>query len=187
MEKVNEINAKINDNFRNINNSINKVKSRDVNIELLRIVAMLMVVTLHCLGNGLLLDNPNINIYNSVLIRLLDTFSLTANSIFLIISGYYSINSKFNLKKILTLWGKTILYSLLIYAICRILNYITVAYDSFLPIFSGQYWFISAYIALYFLAPIINLVMNKLTKNQFKYLLITLVIMLGTRYLRVEY
>ena len=35
----------------------NKPKTRDTNIDLLRIIAMLMVITIHCLGNGNLLGN----------------------------------------------------------------------------------------------------------------------------------
>lgn len=160
-------------------NVIKKETNRELNIELLRIVAMLMVVTLHCLGNGKLLENPYINVYNTVLITLLNTFSLTANAIFLIITGYYSINKKFNLKRILTLWGKTIFYSWAIFIICNLLNMRTVVFDSIFPILSGEYWFITAYIAFYFLQPIINIVVNKLNQKQFKYLLITLIIMVG--------
>lgn len=157
---------------------------REANMELLRIVGMLMVITLHCLGNGLLLGNSTISVYNTVLIRFLDFFSLTANAIFLIISGYYSINKKFNLKKVLNLWGKTIFYSILIYLICRVLNLNMQIIDnasfvSFFPVISGEYWFINAYIVLYFLEPILNIMLNKLSQKQFKYLLITAIVMLG--------
>ena len=156
-----------------------KLSKRNINIEALRIVAMLMVVTLHCLGNGLLLGNPKINSYNLLLIRILDTLSSTANAIFLIITGYYLINKNFNVKKIILLWGKTIFYSLIIFIICLMLNQKTYLFDSIFPVMSGQYWFISAYIALYLLAPIINITLNKINKNQFKFLIATLLIMLG--------
>lgn len=152
---------------------------RDLNIEALRILAMLMVVTLHCLGNGGLIGNHNLSPYNMILVRILDTFSLTANAIFLIISGYYLVDKKINIKKILNLWGITIFYSVLIFIICHTLGMKTAWYESIFPVFSGEYWFISAYIALYLLAPIMNILLNKLTKNQFRYLVIMLLIMLG--------
>ncbi len=159
-------------------------KTRDTNMELLRIVAMFMVITLHCLGNGQLLGNTSISVYNIIAIRLLDFFSLTANAIFLIISGYYSIDKKFNIKRILTLWGKTIFYSILIYIICNFFNLniqsvTSASFVSFFPILSGEYWFINAYIVLYFLSPILNVMLNKLNQKQFKYLLITSIIMIG--------
>ena len=161
-----------------------KETKRDTNMELLRIVAMFMVITLHCLGNGQLLGNTSISVYNIIAIRLLDFFSLTANAIFLIISGYYSIDKKFNIKRILTLWGKTIFYSILIYIICNFFNLniqsvTSASFVSFFPILSGEYWFINAYIVLYFLSPILNVMLNKLNRKQFKYLLITSIIMIG--------
>lgn len=155
------------------------VKKRDMNIELLRIIAMLMVITLHAIGNGLLFQNANLSTFNTLLLRFLDTFSLTANGIFLLITGYYLIDKKMNLKKILSLWGRVILYSVLMYIICKSIGLPTDIYNSFLPIMAGQYWFISAYIALYFLSPVINVLANKLNQKQYKYLLIILFIMLG--------
>lgn len=155
------------------------VKKREANIELLRIIAMLMVVTLHCVGNGKLLGNESISTGNLILIRFLDSFSLTANSIFIIITGYYSINKKFDLKKVLNLWGKTILYASIIFVICKIQGGEYSIFNSLFPVLSGQYWFISSYIALYFLIPIINIILNKLNQKQLKYLLIISIILFG--------
>ena len=41
------------------NNTNQKAKKRDVNIELLRIVSILMVTTIHCIDNGLIMQNAN--------------------------------------------------------------------------------------------------------------------------------
>ena len=158
---------------------INKETNREINMELLRIVGMLFVVTLHCLGNGLLTNNSEINQYNSLLIRFLDTFSLTANGIFLLMSGYYSIDKKFKLRRVMSLWGKTIFYSITIFTVCKILNMKTYTYNSLFPVISGQHWFITTYIMLYFLSPIINVMLNKLNKKQNTYLLITLLVIIG--------
>lgn len=158
----------------------NIVTNRDTNIDLLKVLAMIMVITIHCLGNGLLLSNENLSKYNLLLIRILDSFALIANGLFFIITGYYQIDKKFNLKKIILLWGKTLFYSWFIYIICRLVNYNTpYMYESIMPILSGQYWFISTYIALYFISPILNIGLNSLNKKQFKYLLINLLIMVG--------
>lgn len=153
-----------------------KVK-RDANIELLRIVAMLMVITLHCVGHSGLLGNEKLNTINLILVRFLDSFSATANAIFIIITGYYSISQKINLKRILSLWGKTILYSSLISIICIILGKNVSAFRSFFPVLSGEYWFISAYIAFSFFIPVINIVLNKLSQKQMKYTLIVSILM----------
>lgn len=157
----------------------NNVKAREANMELLRIVAMLMVITLHCVGRGLLLSNPVISNVNLLLIQFLDSFSLTANSLFILLTGYYYIGKKFNLRKILSLWGKTLFYCILIFTIYSILNLKTNFLNSFFPVFSGAYWFITSYIALYFIMPFLNIAINKFSQKQCKFLIIFLVILMG--------
>ena len=154
-------------------------KKRETNMELLRIVAMFMVITLHCVGRGLLLSNPAIDTTNLILIQFLDSFSLTANSIFILLTGYYSIDKKFNVKKILLLWGKTLLYCIIIFIIFKILNLKTNFLNSFFPVLTGQYWFITSYIALYFILPFINIALNKFNQRQCKYLIFFLILLFG--------
>ena len=153
------------------------VKKRETNMELLRIVAMLMVIALHCVGRGKLLGNEELSIGNLLFVRILDSSALIANSLFLMTTGYYMINKNFNLKRILNLWGKTILYCFIIWGICVLLGRKTHYLRSLFPVTIGNYWFISAYISLYFLMPIINIGLNKLSQKQFKYLLIVLIVM----------
>lgn len=148
-------------------------------MELLRIIAMFMVVTLHCLGNGLLAGNQELSAYNLILVRVLDSFCLIANVLFFLLTGYYQIDKKVSIKKVLTLWGKTIFYALSILVICQFLHIKTYLYASIFPVLSGEYWFISAYIALYMLLPIVNIMLNKLTKHQFTYLIVALLLMCG--------
>ena len=40
-----------------------------------------------------------------------------------------------------------------------------------MPIMFNKYWFITAYMGLYALSPLINMVITKITKNQFKALI----------------
>ena len=127
------------------------VKTRDTNMELLRIVAMFMVVTLHCIGHGDFLNDTSVSLENYILLRLLDSLSQIANALFLMTTGYYMINKKFNLKRILDLWGKTIFYSFIIWIVCVLLGRETQVLKSLFPVTIGNYWFISAYISLYFL------------------------------------
>ena len=155
-------------------------RKRDANIDLLRIIAIIMVITVHGLGySGLTKASSDIELYNKLLARFLDSFVLCANVIFILISGYYLIDKKMNIKRILCLWGRTILYSIMYFIIFTILGGNPPIYESFFPILSGQYWFISCYIVLYLISPIINIAFNKLTQSQIKYLLIVLLILIG--------
>ena len=145
-----------------------QVKERDINIELLRVIAMFMIVAIHAIGHSGLYLSHDLSVYNKVLIRFLDSLVTVGSSLFILISGYYMIGKKLNLKKILNLWGKTILYSVAIYIIFLLLDKKVYTFETIFPVLTEKYWFITAYITLYFLAPIINIGLNKLTKNQFK-------------------
>ena len=157
----------------------NKPKTRDTNIDLLRIIAMLMVITIHCLGNGNLLGNSKIPTYNLVGIRILDTLSLVAVPTFFIISGYYMSSYKINLKKIFLLYGRVVFYSLLLYFIGTLINIKTNKFSAFFPISSGSYWFVNAYFILYMFSPILNMWLNILSKKQFKFMLILWIFLLS--------
>lgn len=155
-----------------------QVKERDINIELLRVIAMFMIVAIHAIGHSGLFLSHDLSVYNKVLIRFLDSLVTVGSSLFILISGYYMIGKKLNLKKILNLWGKTILYSVAIYIIFLLLDKKVYTFETIFPVLTEKYWFITAYITLYFLAPIINIGLNKLTKNQFKYLIIVFLILM---------
>ena len=157
-----------------------KEKTREVNIELFRIIAMFMVVVTHSIQHSYLLESTQISNINFILVDFIKILTGICNACFIIISGYYMVNSKFKFQKILSLWGRTIFYSVILYVIYNIMirnqPYI---YESFFPITLGHYWFITAYIALYFIAPLLNYFVKKLTKNQFKYLIIVMTILYG--------
>ena len=155
------------------------VRNRDANIELLRIIAMFFVISIHCISNGVILSAPNITIYNTILVRFLYACVTVANGVFLLITGYYLVDKKMNIKKILNLWGKTLFYSILIFAILSLIGLQTNFYASFFPVFTASYWFISAYIALYILSPALNIIVNKFSQKQLKYTIIVLLIFYG--------
>ena len=65
------------------------MKNRNINIEILRIISMFMVIILHFLYHGHVLENLKfeISIYNFLII-FLETFSIVAVNIYILISAY---------------------------------------------------------------------------------------------------
>lgn len=45
------------------------------------------------------------------------------------------------------------------------------------PVLSGQYWYVTAYVGLFFFIPFLNALGNRLTKLQFQYLLVTVFVL----------
>ena len=138
---------------------------REINIEVLRIIAMLMVIGIHCIGHTKILEMNILTPINDFLCRYFKLLINVANSVFIIITGYYSINKGLNLKRI-------IFYSLLIFVIVNILGFCIDPLSSLLPVLAGNYWFITAYIALSFIYPFYNILLRKLDKRKWKTLII---------------
>ena len=87
-------------------------KERNYGIDLLRIVSMIMVVLLHVLGAGGLLE-ATFGINNKI-VWLLEVFAFCAVNCYALISGYVGVNSKFKLSNILILWLQVFIYNFII-------------------------------------------------------------------------
>ena len=163
------------------NKQTNKRKS---NIELLRIISMLMIVFHHFgVHGGFEWKASNITIqylwYNLIVIG-----GKIGVDIFVLISGYFLITSQgeiFNLKKILKLWGQIIFYSLGIVVIFVLIgnhNYnVKILIKSVFPIIFSLWWFASTYFVLYIIHPFLNILLNMLSKKNYQTFLMLLIIM----------
>ena len=158
-------------------------KKRDANIELLRIVAMLMIITLHFnyRSNALLvLGEPASNV--QIFATVLEAIAITGVNVYVLISGYYLSSSKVRLSKVLLLILQVYFYTLLISGAMMIVGAYSVKPDDKLdrmlkylfPISSEHYWFVTAYVIMYVLAPVMNAAVNTLKRKQLKTVIIGL-------------
>lgn len=162
-------------------NTLNKEKisshiytdKREANIELLRIVLMIMIISYHFFSfyiQGTYSSNQSL-----FFTKLLFT-SATAMAVdcFVFISGFYGL--KFKLKQVVSLTLQAIFYSYICFAILvftkpDLIN-INFFFKYLFPISSSVWWFITTYILLYFLAPFLNSGIKILSKTQFQILLV---------------
>jgi len=87
-------------------------KERMANLEVLRCVAMMMVVVLHYLGKGGLLPDLTAPLsVQDMVAWLLEAFCIVAVNVYMMISGYFLCESSFKLSRLLTLWLQLWLYS----------------------------------------------------------------------------
>ena len=87
-------------------------KERMANLEVLRCVAMMMVVVLHYLGKGGLLPDLTVPLsVQDMVAWLLEAFCIVAVNVYMMISGYFLCESSFKLSRLLTLWLQLWLYS----------------------------------------------------------------------------
>lgn len=157
----------------------NKAKQpREINVELLRIVLMIMIVCHHFLMRGrglhLLYTSGSTHINEDAIHGLfIDSFLIMTVNCFIFISGYYGI--KFRVKTILSLLIQAITYSIGIDLVFDLFNGDSFSADSIwnglLSVPEGQWWFITTYVFLYLLSPFLNLAKKHLTRFQFLYIL----------------
>jgi len=139
-------------------------KERQSNMELLRIVAMLMVVSLHYLGKGGLLKSAPFDMKaTDYVVWILEAFCIVAVNVYVLISGYFMIESTFRWKKVIALWLQIAFYSVLVpvflvatgilkisdIPIHRLLMYL-------FPVLMEHYWFATSFVFLYLFSPFLT-------------------------------
>ena len=151
---------------------------RKSNIELLRIVLMIMVIGVHYnlvgMGNAFLYTRElGINVS---LAALLESLCIVCVDTFLIITGYFQINkAKINRRKISMLIVMIFFFNIIQYFLgILIFKNSFILKDFFLQMILGK-WFIIIYLVLYIISPYINLFVKKLTNKEFKNLVVILI------------
>lgn len=157
-----------------------KNMNRNAGIELLRIIAMGMVLMLHVLGQGGILPAEGMGTSTFHLVWALELSSLCAVNCFALISGYVGISSKYRFSRGIDLWLQVLFYSIgstcFFLIICPQLVTKDIIVKSVFPVVTGQYWFITAYFCLFFLIPFLNKIINS-SKPKDLYILCAILIM----------
>ena len=155
-------------------------KERSSNIEILRILSMLMIIAFHWQLHG---NNDGI-IYSAFSSK--QAFSFFWGSwgslgvdIFFIISSFFGVQSySLKISRLVPIVVKVSLYGVFVLSCLNIFDLIDFnileTIKSFLGVFAYQYWFISVYVVLYCLHPALNKMMYFLSEKYFIFLVIVL-------------
>lgn len=147
---------------------------RQLNYELLRIIAMLMVITLHYLSHTRMLLTPGgEGGGKQILGMLLESFCIVAVNVYVLISGYFLVEAGFKVKRVLILICQVLFYAVLIPLIMmgtgifpgeegdlyRFLQYV-------FPLETEHYWFAASYVFLYLFTPLLNTAVKTMSRKQ---------------------
>lgn len=157
----------------------NYKEKRNIGLDLLRILSMFMVLILHLLGKGGMLEKESNSQIYYLIYNFMEILCIVAVNCYVLISGYFLIKSEFKWKKVISLWKETLFYSLLVFGITTIIKKefdVTLFIKSCLPIITKEYWFINIYLLMYILSPFINKVIFSLKKEELRKLIIILMI-----------
>lgn len=149
-------------------------RKRQANFELLRILAMCMIVAMHyLLKGGILLPlSENGSPVNHVA-WLIEAFCIVAVNVYVLISGYFLVEAEWKASRLVSLVMQVFVYSVGIPAVCLALDIGTVRewgiyqwINAVLPLQTEHYWFATAYVLMYLFAPVLAAGVKKLSKRQ---------------------
>lgn len=163
----------------------NRLQFRKTNIELLRIVLMLMIIAHHYVVNSGLTElynyqNPTLKMY---FFQCFGAFGKIGVNCFVLITGYFMITSSFSFKKWLKLYLEVKFYSLLIYFVFLAFGGIEFNYHGFLENLFGVVFgigtnYAETFLVLYLLIPFLNMLAKNLNFRMYSIMLgILLVVM----------
>ncbi len=159
-------------------------KKRMANMEVLRILAMMMVVMLHYLSKGGVLPAMTGPLdVNGYVAWVLESFSIVAVNVYMLISGFFLTESKFRCTRLIQLVCQVLFYSLLVPVVLMAAGVLSVSdlnlyklLQYVLPVEMEQYWFATAYVMLYLLSPILRCAVHHMKKTQLKATIIILLL-----------
>lgn len=155
-------------------------KQRNSNIEILRIFSMLLIVIGHCLGTRFEGTNQQLNVFltNTVF----GSWAILGVDLFVIISAWFLCEQSFKTIRVISVLFEAICYIFafsIVYAVMVGMESesIVIAFKSTMlfyldGIFKQHHWFVIAYIMMCFAAPVLNKLINCITKEALKLFLI---------------
>lgn len=157
---------------------------RQVQFELLRILAMCGVVMNHVFNYGLrIYDGYSVDTSTVAgyivwgVLELLKLISLPSVNCYVLITGYFLIEkTQFRLKGLWKVWSITWFYAVGIYLLAVAVGAAPFCRNELLhhatPLLSNTYWFVTSYIILLVLAPLLSMGLQRLSKRQYQIVLV---------------
>lgn len=161
------------------------MKQRSSNLELYRILCMLLIVAHHYVVNSGVasLDGPLTNEFtsaNSIFFILFGAWGKTGINCFMMITGYFMCTSRISFRKFLKLMGQIYLYRWVFYAVFLLTGYETFTLQRLIKLVM-PFWnitddFTSCFIVFWLTIPFWTILVQKMKQRQHQLLLI---LMLG--------
>lgn len=161
----------------NMNNDQAETQKRNLGIDLLRILSMYMIVTVHFLGAGGVRNNTTG--VNYAVAWFFEAICYCAVDCYALISGYVNCTKKINrINRMMKLWLQVIYYTIgffLIFLLTKAIRFnVKDAIHAVLPITTSHYWYVTAYMGLLVLMPYLNTLIEGLNRNQAATLIVVL-------------
>ena len=146
--------------------------TRSSNLELLRILCMLLIIGDHLTGQGGIADYATLG--SSFFFCLVGCGSRIACSVFILIGGWFLCEQPYKTRRPLSLWLSLWLYTVPVTLLCKLagldVSFGALRWAAF-PASTRQLWFISDYLLLLLCVPLLNRLLHALPRDAHKGLL----------------
>lgn len=158
-------------------------RQRSSNLELYRIVCMLMIVAHHYVVNsGLFAEGgplrQDLTSANSLFLTIFGAWGKTGINCFLMITGYFMCTSQITFRKFIKLMGQIYFYRWLLFLIFLVAGYETLSplriMKLAMPVWSFEQNFTSCFVGFWLTIPFLNILIRHMTKRQHELLLLLL-------------
>ena len=153
---------------------MNNLKTRDSNLELLRIICIISIIAGH------FVESSGVASYDTLTLSFFFSFfgSLVrvSCSVFIILSSWFLVDQKFKVSRIFSAWLTVVSYTTFFLLYGKLSG--TINYDKsyvlgvFLPIEQNTLWFVGCYIILVLISPILNRLVHAENDTLLKLILI---------------
>lgn len=156
-----------------------KAEGRSTGLDILRIISMIFVCFLHYFIHGGVRDALDPKSTAGIVGYSIYFLAFVSVNCFVLITGYFLSGSRFKLSRLLSVCLQTLFYGVICYFIAIKIDpsYKTEQnlFKSVTPVSSGLWWYITCYVHMIVLSPIINAAFERLSKRRLKVFLITLI------------
>lgn len=170
---MNETSEKVNINKSGEGGTGCKVRSS--NLELYRIIAMLLIVAHHYVVNSGLLDE-NGSVYSdlmsekSIFYLLFGAWGKTAINCFVLITGYFMCKSQITVKKFVKLLAEVMFYHIMIWLIFMLTGYESFSFGGLikmlLPVKQVEANFAGCFLIFYLFIPFLNVLIHSMDEKK---------------------
>ncbi len=158
-------------------------EKRNLGIDLVKIISMLLIVLTHCLGHGGVLQSVKPLSIDYNLYTLLSCFTRCCVPCYGMATGFLCYGKKVNVKSIINLWIQVLFYSVFIMVEFCVFDFgffsIKRLIISCVPLFT-EYWYFVAYFGLFIFIPMLNLAIEKMKKKDLLMVIIAIFVFLYT-------
>lgn len=154
---------------------------RSSNLELYRIVCMLMIVAHHFVMNSGLADSDgplmvNYTSEKSIFLSLFGAWGKTGINCFVMITGYFMCTSKITVKKFAKMMGQIYLYKVVLFLVFLLAGYEIVTLKRIvmliMPFWGFSNGFLPCFIAFWLTIPFLTILVQNMNKRQHQLLLL---------------